>query len=64
MPLKYCENLEICRIFCSRWEDVGEVVLWTRCARGSKFHPILCGVGVLVDVALVGLGELHARRGW
>ena len=27
MPLRYCENPGCCRIFCSHWEDVGEVVL-------------------------------------
>ena len=27
MPLRYCENPGCRRIFCSRWEDVGEVVL-------------------------------------
>ena len=27
MPLRYCESPKFCRIFCSHWEDVGEVVL-------------------------------------
>ena len=27
MPLRYCENPGCCRIFCSHWGDVEEVVL-------------------------------------
>ena len=64
MPLRYCENPGCCRIFCSLGEDVGEVVLRPDVVVDEKIHSDLWGAGVLDDDALVGLVELHVRRGW